>query len=71
MNSFTEKSARDVCVFVFVCVCPMYAHTIIILKKKLICSFSSVRFVDDFQERETKNTPERKKREKINRRNFS
>jgi hypothetical protein len=59
------------CVFVFVCVCPMYAHTIIILKKKLICSFSSVRFVDDFQERETKNTPERKKREKINRRNFS
>ena len=26
MNSFTEKSARDVCVFVFVCVCPMHAH---------------------------------------------
>ena len=40
MNSFTEKSARDVCVFVFVCVCPMHAHTIIILKKKLICYFS-------------------------------
>ena len=30
------------CVFVFVCVCPMYAHTIIILKKKLICSFSTL-----------------------------
>jgi len=50
MNSFTEKSARDVCVFVCVCVCRTYAHTIIILKKKLICSFSSIR------ERETKNT---------------
>ena len=26
MSSFTEKSARDVCVFVFVCVCPMHAY---------------------------------------------
>ena len=42
MSSFTEKSARDVCVFVFVCVCRMHAHTIIILKKKLICSFSTL-----------------------------
>ena len=47
MNSFTEKSARDVCVFVFVCVCPMHAHTIIILKKKLICSFSRLEIKRD------------------------
>ena len=30
------------CVCVCVCVCSMYAHTIIILKKKLICSFSTL-----------------------------
>ena len=49
-----------------VCVCPMYAHTIMILKMRLICSFSSVRDFDDFQERETKNT-RKKKRQKKNR----
>ena len=60
MNSFTEKSARDVCVFVFVCVCPMHAHTIIILKKKLICSFSRLEIKRDHHKIRERNQEKKK-----------
>ncbi len=56
MNSFTAN-ARDVCVFVCVCVCPL-TRTIIILKKNLICSFSSIRD----QERPQKYAKEKKRK---------
>jgi len=64
MNSFTEKSARDVCVFVCVCVCRMYAHTIIILKTRLICSFSSIRDFETIFKKERQKIRERQKRQK-------
>ena len=46
----------------------MYAHTIIILKKKLICSFSSIRDFDEsttiFKKERPKNTRKKKKTKK-------
>ena len=46
----------------------MYAHTIIILKKKLICSFSSIRDFDEsttiFKKERPKNTRKKKKTQK-------
>ena len=58
MNSFTEKSARDVCVFVFVCVCPMHAYN---FEEEI-----DLLFFDDSRSRETttKYAKEKKKKKK-------
>jgi len=65
MNSFTAN-ARDVCVFVCVCVCRMYAHTIIILKKKLIdlLFFEYSRFRRFSRKRDKKYAKEKRKKKK-------